>query len=345
MQYLQNFDHFPFAAPWLALFLVCAMGGVVSAQNVILHLNSGDQISGLIISENTNQVVISNAWVKALSVPLSEISKRETEKNAQTPSPAPSIAGQPAASSATPPPQNKVVAAAPSVARPPAKPKGKWAGEARIGFNAILGTTDSQNFFGHLKLTYGLPYESDPKKFYRNTSQLDGEYQRTGNAESANHVGASDRSDFDIGKKSYGFGLLGAGYDDVQKIDFRYQVGPGVGRHLIQHKNFVMNVESSLDYETAYRRDTSDLETFYIRLADDITWIIRKNLTLTENLAFYADMEHPGQYRGDFTSNLSYGFWKNLTLNLTGIDHYNTENAPGTDENLLEIRTSLGVTF
>jgi hypothetical protein len=345
MRYSQRNELFLVATFWLVLSLICVMAGAVSAQNVILHLNSGDLIKGLLISENTNQVVISNAWVKALSVPLSEIANRETEKTAPPPTNAPSLAVQPAASPATPPPQNQVVAAAPPVAKPAAKPKGKWAGEASIGLDAVFGTRDSQDYSGHLKLTYALPYESAPQKFYRNTLESGGEYQRTGDTQSANHAGATDRSDFDIGKKSYGYSLLGAGFDDVQKINFRYQVGPGVGRHLIQATNFMMNVDSGLDYETAYRSDASDLKTFYIRLANDITWHIWKNLILTGSLAWYADMENQGQYRSDFISNLSYGFWKNLSLNLTAIDHYNTENAPGTDRNQSEFRTSLGITF
>ena len=106
-----------------------------------------------------------------------------------------------------------------------------------------------------------------------------------------------------------------------------------------------MNVDGGLDYETAYLSGASDLKTYYIRLADDITWHIWKNLILTGNLAWYADMENQGQYRSDFISNLSYGFWKNLTLNFTVLDHYNTENAPGTDRNQSEFRTSLGITF
>ncbi len=344
MRYFQRTERCPFAAFWLGLSLICIMTDAVSAQNVILHLKSGDLIKGLIVSENTNQVVISNAWVKALSVPLSEIASRETEKIAPPPTNAPAPAAQPAASPATPPPQTKLAAAKP-VAKPAAKPKGKWGGEASVGLDAVFGTRDSQDYSGHLKLTYALPYESDPKEFFRNTFDSGGEYQRTGDVDSANHAGATDRSDFDIGKKSYGYGLLGAGFDDVQKINFRYQVGPGAGRHLIQATNFVMNVDSGLDYEAAYRSNASDLKTFYIRLADDVTWHIWKNLILTGSLAWYADMENQGQYRGDFISNLSYGFWKNLSLNFTVIDHYNTENAPGTDQNQSEFRTSLGITF
>ena len=66
---------------------------------------------------------------------------------------------------------------------------------------------------------------------------------------------------------------------------------------------------------------------------------------MTESFAFYPDIQFPGQFHDDFESTLSYGFWKNLSLNLTVLNTYDTEVAPGVDKNRFEIRSSLGVTF
>ena len=82
-QFFKKLHRSAFTRGWLSLFLVCAVNRAISAQPVVLQLKNGDKISGLIISETTNQVVISNAWAGALSVPLAEISKREVEKNAK----------------------------------------------------------------------------------------------------------------------------------------------------------------------------------------------------------------------------------------------------------------------
>lgn len=119
--HLPNLDRRSFRCLWFAILLASAVPGGVSAQTVVLRLKSGDQITGFIISENTNQVVISNAWVSALPVPVTEISKRETQEAANPPLPAQL------------PPATTVSTNAISSAKPATPAKGKWNGEARIG--------------------------------------------------------------------------------------------------------------------------------------------------------------------------------------------------------------------
>jgi putative salt-induced outer membrane protein YdiY len=340
-RHFQSLKRRLFAPGGLSIFLLCALAGTAAAQKVTLDLKDGDKITGLIVSEDASKVVISNAWVTALSIPLSNISKRETNVVTQIQPPAP----PPVKKETSPPAKPAPAPAAKPAAKLPPKPKGKFHAQINVGLDAIFNTTDQQNYFGNLKLTYERPYDSNPKKFFRNTSQVDVAYQKTDGRESANHAQGSNKSDFDIGKKYYAYGLLGAGYDDIQKIDAQFQVGPGVGSHLLQLKNYVLNVESGMDYEIQYRRDISNLETFYVRLGADSTWSIRKDLKLTMNEAFFTDLEHDGKYRNEFTSTLSYGFWKNLSLNLTVLDNYNTEVAPGVNQNLFEIRSSVGFTF
>ena len=331
---LINLKLFRFPFRWPAVLLLGTLGPAAFAQTVVFNLKSGDRISGQIISESTNQVVISNAWVKTITIPVAEISSRHTQKIATT---SPGAGSLPAAA--------PVAVVAKSSLKPAPRPAGKWQGEARIGLDAIVSTTDQQNYSGHLKYIYDRPYVSNPKKFFKNTSQFDGEYQRTDGKESANQISAQNKSDFDIGRKSYGYGLFGVGHDEVQKIVYQYQVGPGAGVHLIRQDDFALNLEGGMDYEAQFRQDAANLETFYLRLAQDFTWKIDKNLSLTGKLAFYPDLEHQDQFRNEFESTLSYAFWRNLSINLTALDNYNTEVAANVDENLFEFRSSLGITF
>lgn len=342
MRYPRIYDRLSATISWLAILLICALSSTVSAQHVIVHFKSGDRVSGHVVSRSTSQLVISNAWVKALTIPLSTISKIETNAAAlavtspkETPAKKPGAAAKPAAKPVAP----KLA----SGKRP--KPKGKFKGQIRFGIDAIFHTKNRQDYFGDFKLTYQRPYKSNPKKFFRDTTQVHAEYQETEGQQSANRASASNKSDFDVGRSFYAYGLGGLGYDEVRKINFQYQLGPGVGNHLVKHKNFVLDVESGLNYEAQYRRTVDNLETLYLRLGLDSTWKIAKNLKLTHTLAFYPDLEEQGQFRNDFTSNLSYGFWKNISLDLTLLDEFNTEVAPGVDENRFEVRTSIGLTF
>jgi putative salt-induced outer membrane protein YdiY len=247
---IKRFGRLLFNSAWAILLLTFSFSNVGLAQKVVVHLKGGDLVSGFIISETLNEVVISNAWTKSLTIPLEEITRREIEVET------PSLTEQ----SKTATSSTNTITAATAISKPPAKPKSTC--EIRIGLDAIVSTTDQQDYSGHLKLTYERPYASYPLEFFKNTSIFDGEYQKTDGQESANRANASNKSDLDMTKNVYGYGMVGAGFDEVQKINFEYQFGPGLGLHLIQHTNFLMNLESGLDYQYEYRQDTSNLKTF-----------------------------------------------------------------------------------
>src|SRR6185436_21064839 len=61
----------------LALLLCLAVLPVMAAETVVLQLKNGDRISGVLISENAERLVLTNQWNKELLVPLAQIEKRE----------------------------------------------------------------------------------------------------------------------------------------------------------------------------------------------------------------------------------------------------------------------------
>jgi hypothetical protein len=160
-------------------------------------------------------------------------------------------------------------------------------------------------------------------------------------------MAGSDKTDFDIGKhKIFVYNLAGVGYDEVRKIDLQYEEGPGIGYHLFTLTNLVMNLESGVNYQAQYRSDGNpDVKKFYFRLAEDLTWKLNKRLTFIEKVEFFPQVEDLQQYRLRFESTLSYGFWQNLSLNLSVLDLYDTKPASGVPPNDLQIRSSLGITF
>jgi len=355
---------------WLALLLF--LPSLVRADTIILHLKNGDRLAGTIVSEDTNRVLLATSWIKELAVPLSAIERRETVP-AAAPAPAPVVAPVPPKAPAVaeqkpaPPPATTnappAKPAAPVVAATPPPPKPKppgpklWKAEIKLGADFLYAAKDTQNYYGRLKLTYARPYPDNPKQFFRNILDYSVDYGRTEDVVSSDRMEGSDKTDFDIGhQKFYVYNLGGAGYDKIRNIDLHYEIGPGVGYHLLVLTNFAMNTEAGINYQAQFRSSTvgtgtnavtthATTEKFYFRFAEDFSWKINKTLTASEKFEFFPQVEDFGQYRFRFESTLSYGFWQNLSLNLTVLDMYDTQPAANVPNNDLQFRSSLGITF
>jgi len=347
-----------------------------SAQTVALKLRNGDRISGNIISENTNQVVFSNAWTKEISIPLAEILSRETNAlpavtnvtTAATTNLAPTTKTNTLPTPATNPPvvvkPIAVPVPVPVVVATP-KPKARafkdWHGDAQVGMDVGINQNNRELYYGRFKVTYApvsdgvSPGNSKLIDRFRNTFEYNASYGTVttdkpgGGTEtkvSANQMNGSSKTDFDIalGKRAFVYNLAGAGYDEIRKIDFRYEIGPGIGYHLFAHSNFVMNIEAGLNYQAQYFQNNTETERVYYRFAEDFTWKISKRLTLDEKFEIFPEVGFE-EYRMRFESNLRYWLLENISFNLTVLDTYDTQAAPNVDKNDLQIRSSVGVKF
>src|SRR5262249_36782831 len=155
---------------------------------------------------------------------------------------------------------------------------------------------------------------------------------------SANRVDGAIKTDFDLGPRVYVYDAARAGYDEIRKINFAYGVGPGLGYHLVKLTNFVVNTEAGVNYVAEYRRDDSDTENFYFRLAEQVSWKINTRFSFDEKFEFFPQVEHPSQYRFRLESSLKYFLQQNLFLSVTVLDQYDTAPAPGVPPNDLQVR-------
>jgi putative salt-induced outer membrane protein YdiY len=309
----------------------CAAIAAASGPNVVLRLSSGDQISGTIISENTNRIVLSNSWNVDIAIPMKQIVSRSTNA-------APALTGAESTetllfSEAKPRAESTVNNA-----------ESDWRGEAQVGMDFLYGAKERQIFYGRFKLSYQKPYKSNAEKFFRNGFDYTIDYGRTFGETSSDRMRASNKTSFDLVDKWYVYSLVAGGYDHILHIDSQYEAGPGVGYHLLTHTNFAMNVELGLNYQAQYRRDNSEIQDVYYRLAEDVTWKIWDRLSLIEKLEFFPRVNLTG-YRIRFESTLKYDLWKNLALNLTLLDLYDTDPAEEVAQNEFQIRSSIGLKF
>jgi putative salt-induced outer membrane protein len=310
------------------------------AETVVLHLKNGDRVAGKITSEDSTNIVLETPWAKALNIPLEHLVRRETLALAPSTNAAPVIAEAAPTHAPTSPPE-KATAAEPI--RP--KPAGKWKTDIKVGTDMIRGEKDRDIFYGQFGLTYAQPYKSNAAKYFRNKLDYRADYATTDGNESANRMFGSNKTDFDVGQRAYVYDNIAAGYDRVRKIDSQFEVGPGVGYHLLRKPAFAANVESGLTYQFQDREGSGQVESLYARLAQDCTWNVFTKITFTQRSALLMNTDNLEELQFRLEGNLAFGIVQNLSLNLTALELYDTRPVPGVSRNEFQLRSSLGITF
>lgn len=293
-------------------------------QEVILHLRNGDRVSGFIISETTNRIVLTNAWSAGITVSPGDIVRREA-----------SVRVAPAATNAVAPatPKPALTNVVPPI------PGLLLSGEVQLGVDVGFSEKNRQLYTGRAKMS--LNYHR-----LRNLFDYSFSYGRTEGIVSANRMDGSIKTDYDLTSRSYVYNLAGGGYDEIRKIESRYEIGPGVGYHLVKRTNFLFKGEAGINYQAQYFTDDTRSEMFFYRFAEEGVWRINQRLTFDEKFEFFPEVEDiTGGYRFRFESNLRYALRNKLFFTLTVLDQYDTEPPAGVGPNDLQVRSTLGVKF
>jgi uncharacterized protein DUF481 len=293
------------------------------AQTVQFQLRNGDRVSGEIISETADGLTLRTPWGGTIGLPAKEIISGRI------------IDAPPAA--ALPPAQLTPVAT-PSPPAPVPVKSHKWIGEIQVGADVLFSERNRQLYSGRFKIThtYGL---------LRNLFDYQFAYGRTEDDLTDNRMGASLKTDYDLNRHLYVYNLGGAAYDEIRKIDFQWESGPGLGYHWLKRTNIVFNTEAGFNYLAQYLEDNLKREILYLRLAEDATWRITPKLSIDEKFEYFPSTENFANYRIRFESNLRYAILNRLSFIVTVLDTYETQTARGVPQNDLQIRSSIGVKF
>lgn len=228
-------------------------------------------------------------------------------------------------------------AKAPTAPVKPAAPK-RWAGEVLLGTDMAFGEKNRELYTGRLKLSY-------VRTPLRNNLDYLFTYGRTDSELSANRMDGLMKTDYDLNRKVYIYSLGGAGYDEIRKIDWRCEMGPGSGYHLLKLTNFVLRVEGGFHYQVQnFEGDRQD-DLFYHRLAQDMKWNIGTQFSFDEKAEFLPELNDFNVYKLRMEANVRYWLRSNLSLNFTVINLYDTITAQGVGQNDLQLRSSIGLKF
>jgi len=346
----------------LGLFLVWAMFPALAADSTTLVLKNGDRISGIILSENANRVVLQSAVAGKLKIPIDQISSREKPLAAK-----PAVA-QPSPASVSPsdtiqPPVNASGVPKLSPSPTPAGPTNwvsqtwlqgympdlldpfmtNWHGGIQIGLDLGYGTTDRQTYYanGNATHSYGR---------IRNFADLHAAYGFLNKVQSSERIDGSWKLDVDLGarRRIYIYNQIGAGYDRIRKLDRQYSEGVGFGYKILQKPKMILSGETGGQYQLMdYAPDSlfADRHIVSIRFGEVFSWTISNKLTVNQKAAFVPNVQEFGDFRMRFELGLSYPLLKRMTINLNFLNEYDSSPPPGVDSNDLQLQSTLGITF
>ncbi len=316
---------------WLVIFILCA--ALASPAQTALQLKNGDRISGKIVSEDTNQVVIATSWGTQQTLPLSLIEKRVELPGAVVPplTNAPALA----ATNAAPPPK---IVAPPVVAKPPKL----WNFDIQLGANLEVNQLQSETYNGSLRANYLGP-------LLRHNICYNGSYGRADGVVSANRMDGNIRSEYDFtkGKRAFVFNAVGAGYDTVRKVDITYDESAGVGYKFLTMPKLSMSGDVGMNYQEQFFSDRTRTDYLSLRVGESLGWCVTPRLGIDEKAEFYPHLTRIGDYRVRLEVNTTYKLnpLGNIYLNFSVIDVYDTTPAAGVTPNDLQVRSTLGLKF
>jgi putative salt-induced outer membrane protein YdiY len=331
---------------------ICALCSFCWADDVILHLQNGDRITGRVLSDDTNQIVVATAFSDKLTIPRSLVERRQPVTNLP-----PSLAQQSGASNAPPSPlvratgvvselvlTNKVSGTQTTNSSGFRQFLREWRGEAQMGANLGFSSVNREAFTGHMKLTENHKFAGTDRSL-RNIIDYDVAYGKTDGVLSDNRMEGSIMTEYDLSKRFLIYNSAVAGYDEIRTIDFQYDVGPGVGYKWVSLTNFVFKTEFGGDYQEQYFKDQTTTSRYALRLDEDAWWQITRKVKWDEKVEFFPELDNLSEYRVRLETNLSYLFKQNITFSLNVIDQYDTGLPADVSKNDLQIRTLLGIKF
>ena len=352
-----------------ALGILACNAGV--AQEIHVLLRNGDRITGRVITEDPQHVTLTNGVLGRFVVPIALIERRLPVAGAEVdPRTTGALAGGPAPQSASDATivkrlaaledayrSNRIVSAeyyreraklisqagvaggvakaAPVVQQ---RPPVQLTGEIQAGLDLAFATKDRQLYSSRMKLVH-------TQARMRNTADYSFTYGRVDGEISANRMEGMLKTDYDLTRRLYLYNVGGGGYDEIRRLDNYFQVGPGVGDHLVKLTNYTLNIEGGANFQRQSRADGTETDVFYYRVAQESKLSLSQKLTLDERFEYFPQWNNFGEYRLRFEANVKYWLRGNLFLNLTMIDLYDTMAVSGVDRNDLQIRSAIGMKF
>lgn len=338
------------------------------AAPITLHLKNGDRITGEIVDESGQRIVLKSPLLGRIALSANEVVRREAVPVSPPKVAAPAVASSKPA--AVPPKQTPNVLAGVTNGTPTktgvsagwltawAHPLlTNWHGTVQLGMDLGFGTADRQTFYANASLNHSVDR-------FRNSLNLRSAYgiaeapvsasAPDGSVQTANSFEGLFKTDFDLGqrRKVYLYHQIGAGFDVIRRHNFRFEDGAGLGYKLIERPRWSLNTEGGgqfqhFTYKNGPRllpyRENEDIVS--VRLGENIAWKASDKLTLKQRLQITPNVGDFGDFRARFELGVTYPLLKWVTVNFNVFDEYESRPAGLVENNQLQVQATVGLTF
>ena len=180
-----------------------------------------------------------------------------------------------------------------------------WNGGLNLGFALTRGNSASKNL--NIAFTATRKGFKDKLILYSNTIYATNDQKGAKPSTTANVISGGARYDRDFAPRLFGFVNGDFYHDQLQSLDLRTILGGGVGLHVVKSDPTTLDLLAGVNYtresySVPFRPPAPDQARSLagLTLGDDFMHKVGKSTVITQNLYFYPDLTHTGQYRGTF---------------------------------------------
>lgn len=273
----------------LFLVLTTSLSSVQLAQAGEIIFDNGDKLTGRILSQDVNGVLIDVDGIGQITVSPRVIKDAKTDLDLEK-------------------------------AAIEKKKADLYSGEVSAGFDRRRGNTDSTELVGELDLKRKTEIHEWRAKFRAYYSEED----KKMNAQKYYGLLRYDHRFFDD-RLFFTFGSLEYDRDRFANIDGRYTPGAGVGYWIFDEDDYKLQVESKLGItHTQFRDETKDTTELVLvpRLYGEIKFL--EDNTFSQEFTVYPSLTGGGEYRLYSETTLDAPLSKSISLKFQFIDEYNS---------------------
>ncbi len=217
-----------------------------------------------------------------------------------------------------------------------------WASGLNLGFALTRGNSATKNLsIGFLATRQTLHDKLDA---YANSVYAANDATGAVPSTTANSAGGGFRYDHDIKPRIFGFVAADFFSDALQGLNIRAVEGGGLGFHAIKNDGTALDFLGGLNYThesyTVFTRNFAALT-----IGENFSQKIGKSTTLLQDLNFFPDLNHTGEYRATFDFGSVTKLSKRLGWQNSITDIYVTNPPAGKRQNDLVLTTGLNVSF